>query len=42
MYMACCAGPVWDDKAGLPTGYGASTLAHWALAQAPTAASSSS
>jgi len=25
------AGPVWDEKAGLPTGYGASTLAHFAL-----------
>lgn len=27
------AGPVWDEKAGLPTGYGAATLAHWAVAQ---------
>ena len=24
------AGPVWDDKAGLPTGYGAALLAEWA------------
>lgn len=27
------AGPVWDEKAGLPTGYGATTLAAWAAAQ---------
>lgn len=28
------AGPVWDDKAGLPTGFGVSTLVHWVLAHA--------
>lgn len=28
------AGPVWDEKAGLPTGYGAATLAEWAIGQA--------
>jgi len=27
------AGPVWDEKAGLPTGFGAATLAEWAAAQ---------
>jgi leucyl aminopeptidase len=27
------AGPVWDEKASLPTGYGASLLAEWATAQ---------
>lgn len=31
------AGPVWDEKAGLPTGYGAATLAEWAAAQGRTA-----
>ena len=29
------AGPVWDEKAGLPTGFGAATLAEWVLGQAP-------
>jgi leucyl aminopeptidase len=24
------AGPVWDGKSGLPTGYGAALLAEWA------------
>jgi leucyl aminopeptidase len=28
------AGPAWDDAAGLPTGFGAATLAEWVLAQA--------
>lgn len=28
------AGPVWDEKAGLPTGFGAATLAEWAMGQA--------
>lgn len=28
------AGPVWDEKAGLPTGFGATTLAEWAIGQA--------
>ncbi|KAG2430377.1 hypothetical protein HYH02_013739 [Chlamydomonas schloesseri] len=28
------AGPVWNEKLGLPTGYGAAFLAEWALAQA--------
>jgi len=28
------AGPVWDEKAGLPTGFGAATLAEWAASQA--------
>lgn len=32
------AGPVWDEKANLPTGYGASLLAHWAISQAETKA----
>ncbi|KAI8475093.1 MAG: cytosol aminopeptidase family, catalytic domain-containing protein [Monoraphidium minutum] len=27
------AGPVWNEKEGLPTGYGAATLAEWAAAQ---------
>ncbi|GAX85907.1 hypothetical protein CEUSTIGMA_g13323.t1 [Chlamydomonas eustigma] len=27
------AGPVWDEKANLPTGFGASTLAEWAMSQ---------
>lgn len=27
------AGPVWNDKAGQPTGYGAALLAEWAIAQ---------
>lgn len=27
------AGPVWDEKAALPTGYGAALLATWAAAQ---------
>ena len=26
------AGPVWDEKLGLPTGYGAMTLAAWVVA----------
>ena len=25
------AGPVWSDKEKLGTGYGAATLAHWAM-----------
>ncbi|GFR51173.1 hypothetical protein Agub_g13447 [Astrephomene gubernaculifera] len=28
------AGPVWSEKQGLPTGFGAALLAEWALAQA--------
>ncbi|PNH02316.1 Leucine aminopeptidase 2, chloroplastic [Tetrabaena socialis] len=28
------AGPVWNDKAGLPTGWGAAMLAEWVVAQA--------
>ncbi|KAG2422596.1 hypothetical protein HXX76_015923 [Chlamydomonas incerta] len=31
------AGPVWNDKLGLPTGYGAALLAEWATAQAQAA-----
>ena len=27
------AGPVWDDKLGGATGFGAQTLAEWAIAQ---------
>jgi leucyl aminopeptidase len=27
------AGPAWDEKAGGATGYGALTLAEWAIAQ---------
>jgi leucyl aminopeptidase len=27
------AGPVWDEKASLPTGYGAALLAQWATNQ---------
>ena len=27
------AGPVWDEKAGQATGYGAATLAHFAAKQ---------
>lgn len=27
------AGPVWDEKTGIPTGFGATTLAEWVLAQ---------
>jgi len=27
------AGPAWDDKAGGATGFGATTLAEWAIAQ---------
>jgi leucyl aminopeptidase len=27
------AGPVWDEKASLPTGYGAALLAEWATNQ---------
>ena len=27
------AGPVWDDKVGGATGYGAQLLAEWAIAQ---------
>jgi hypothetical protein len=26
------AGPAWDDDAGLPTGFGAATLAEWVMA----------
>jgi hypothetical protein len=26
-------GPVWNEKVGLPTGYGAALLAEWAMAQ---------
>ena len=28
------AGPVWDEKANLPTGFGAATLAEWVAGQA--------
>lgn len=28
------AGPVWDEKGGIPTGFGAATLAEWASRQA--------
>ena len=28
---------VWDDKAALPTGYGAALLAQWATSQARNA-----
>ena len=27
------AGPAWDEKAGGATGFGAATLAEWAIAQ---------
>jgi leucyl aminopeptidase len=27
------AGPVWDEKAALPTGFGAAILAQWAASQ---------
>jgi leucyl aminopeptidase len=30
------AGPVWDEKAALPTGYGAALLAQWATNQGRT------
>jgi len=27
------AGPVWDEKLNVPTGFGAATLAEWVVAQ---------
>jgi hypothetical protein len=31
--LAAVSLQVWDEKAGLPTGYGAALLAQWATAQ---------
>ena len=31
------AGPAWDEKAGGATGFGATTLAEWAIGQADRA-----
>lgn len=31
--LAAVSLQVWDEKAGLPTGYGAALLAQWAIAQ---------